>query len=210
MTKNIRFPSVKTLVKTFDGLPPDVDWQGWNADRPIFKELIEAHDPRLIVEVGSWKGCSAANMAKLAPLAEIYCVDTWQGGIDHVLSNKPHDAIPTDEFGAPRLYHQFLRNVASTEEADRIHPIIGTSINGAKVLAHFSMNADLIYIDGSHEYEDCYNDLRAYWPLVAPGGVMFGDDFRSFPGVFAAVIRFAHEQNLGVKESADHNFWILR
>ncbi len=210
MTKNLRFPSVRDLVQTTDGLPPDVDWQGWNSTRPIFAELIEAHQPKLIVEVGTWKGCSAAHMAHLAPDAEIYCIDTWQGGIDHVLSDKPQDAIPKDEFGSPRLYHQFLRNVSSNGSADRIHPIIQTSINGAKLLAHFGMSADMIYIDGSHEYADAYADLCAYWPLVAPGGVMFGDDFRAFPGVFAAVIRFAHEQNLGVKESADHNFWILR
>jgi NAD(P)-dependent dehydrogenase (short-subunit alcohol dehydrogenase family) len=36
---------------------------------------------------------------------------------------------------------------------------------------------DLIYVDGSHDYDDVAADLAAYRPLVRPGGVMFGDDY---------------------------------
>lgn len=212
MTKNARFPDVKSIVKRLEELPPglDVDLQGWNSDNPIFRELIEAHNPKIIVEAGVWKGASALHMASLALEAEIYCVDTWMGGIDHMLSDKPSDKVPRDPFGASRLYHQFLLNAFVSGNAERIHPIMQTSVNGAKILAHYGVCADMIYIDASHEYEDVYADLRAYAPLVAPGGIIFGDDFRSFPGVFAAVIRYAHEMNLGIKESADHNFWMLR
>ena len=48
-----------------------------------------------------------------------------------------------------------------------------------------------------------------YWPLVAPGGVMFGDDFvAEWPGVVQAVKLFASK--LGVQPELMGEKWILR
>lgn len=221
-----KVPSVAELVARCSDtdLPPAVDLQGWNSDHPIFDRLVEEVRPRTIIEVGTWKGRSALHLAvasagltvlddvsgaAVAAPSRIYCVDTWQGGIDHVLSDQPQDAIPRDAAGSPRLYHQFMRNVSAEPDlARRIHPIVNTSLNGARLLAHLGVSAELIYVDGSHEYQDAYTDLCAYVQLLTEGGVMFGDDFR-FPGVFPAVIRFAHEYGRKVEE-IDRNFWILR
>ena len=187
------------------------DLQGWNSDHPIFDKLVDEIEPKVIVEVGSWKGRSVAHWAAatVALETEIFAVDTWLGGTEHHLSDLAHDDRKLDECGSPTLYHQFLRNFVGKPEASRIHPLQQTSQNGARILRHFGVQADIIYIDGSHEYEDVYSDLIAYAPLLAAGGRMFGDDFRAFPGVFAAVIRYAHERGHNIQE-VDHNFWILR
>lgn len=206
-------------------LPPSIDLQGWNSDHPIFDRLIAETQPKNIVEVGTWKGRSAMHMAlasesimgiddvsgaEIPARPNIYCVDTWLGGFDHILSDKPHDAIARDAVGSPQLFHQFLRNFAEEPRfAKRVFPIQNTSINGARWLASLRIAPELIYIDGSHEYEDVYADLLAYSQILAGGGVMFGDDFRAFPGVFAAVIRFHHEAHMKLEEVAG-NFWILR
>jgi hypothetical protein len=53
-----------------------------------------------------------------------------------------------------------------------------------------SISADLIYLDAAHSYHEVLADIRAFWPLVRQGGVMFGDDFEvTWPGV----IRIVHE-----------------
>ena len=191
-------------------LPVGIDLQGWNSDHPIFDNLVADVQPKNIVEVGSWKGRSAAHFAEATANlgTDIYCVDTWLGGIDHHLSDKAIDDRRLDCFGSAGLYRQFLRNFIGTDAAARIHPIQQTSVNGARILAHYGMQADLIYIDGSHVYEDVYADLSSYFPLLSAQGVMFGDDFR-MGGVFAAVIRFAHEHSCRMQE-IDNNFWILR
>jgi predicted O-methyltransferase YrrM len=63
--------------------------------------------------------------------------------------------------------------------------------------------AQLIYIDGSHEYEDVKADCRNYWPLLQEGGVMFGDDF-DWPTVAQAVREeFPHVE-------AGEFFWQVR
>lgn len=198
------FGAAKTALNS------EVDLQGWNSDHEIFYTLVAEVQPKTIIEVGTWKGRSAMHFAKAteALLTNIFCVDTWLGGVDHVLSSLPQDNRALDMFGSPRLYHQFLRNFSGTPHAERIFPIQNTSLNGARILKRYGVSAELIYIDGSHEYEDVYADLCAYELLLAPKGRMFGDDFRTFPGVFASVLRFAHERRLKLKE-IDHNFWIL-
>ena len=223
----MKLKSIAELLAAADlaQLPPAIDLQGWNHDHPIFDRLVLETQPRVIIEVGSWKGCSAMHLAVasstvteldqvsgvavLSP-SKLYCVDTWLGGIDHLLSDKPQDDLLRDAHGSPQLYHQFLRNFVDVPEfTPRIYPVQNTSINGARLLAQQRTIAELIYIDGSHEYQDVYADLCAYVQILAPGGVMFGDDFRTFPGVFAAVLRFAHEYAFKVEE-VDRNFWILR
>ncbi len=206
------FPSIAQLtagasLADFGDLAFDL--QGWNSDHKIFDDLCAEHTPKHIIEVGTWKGRSAAHFAKAAPMAEIYCVDTWLGGVDHALSSLPQDDRKLDRFGSPRLYEQFLRNFLDKPEATRLHPIRNTSGNAAKILRHYSVSADLIYIDGSHEYGDVYADLVAYHPLLAAGGRIFGDDFSTFYGLHIAVHRFACERGLRV-QIVDNNFWVIR
>jgi hypothetical protein len=181
-------------------LPDKVDLQGWNSDHEIFDRMVADLRPATIIEVGSWKGRSTAHFAKASAEldSEIIAVDTWLGGIDHHLSDLPQDDRRLDRFGDPGLYRQFLRNFLGTPEAARIRPLRQTSINGARILKAMGKRAGLVYVDGSHEYDDAYADLVAYFPLLAEGGYMFGD-----------VIRFAHEAGLRIEEVAG-NFWILR
>ena len=39
--------------------------QGWNSNNPAFRELIEKKRPKVIIEVGTWLGASAINMAAI-------------------------------------------------------------------------------------------------------------------------------------------------
>jgi hypothetical protein len=69
------------------------------------------------------------------------------------------------------------------------------------------VRADLIYLDGSHEEEDVYQDLVTWWDIVKPGGPLFGDDW-TWDGVRLAVQRFASENHLSI--SHRHDKWELR
>ena len=66
-------------------LAPDL--QGWDSQNPILRKTIAEIRPRLIVEVGTWKGASAIHMGaicrELQLDAEIVCVDTWLGNWQH-------------------------------------------------------------------------------------------------------------------------------
>lgn len=192
-------------------LPEEIDLFGWNSDHPIFDQLVEQTKPKTIIEVGSWKGRSIAHFAKATEglSSDLYALDTWQGGIDHVMSEKTQDDRKCDPLGSPRLYHQFLRNFVDSPSANRIFPVQNSSLNGLRILKKLGVTAKLIYVDGSHEYEDVYADLCMAVQLLEPGGIIFGDDFRGFLGVFGAVIRFCTEQGIQPEIVAD-NFWIIK
>lgn len=182
------------------------DLRGWHSDHPIFKRLIDETKPSVIFEVGSWKGASAIHMAELCD-AKIYCIDTWLGGIDHLLSEHENDYIPKFH-GYPQMYFQFLHNVKAYGKQHKIIPIPQTSTNGWKLLVSHGIRPDLVYIDGSHEEVDVSADLHAYWPLTTK--VMFGDDI-GFPGVFRSVNNFLKCKPAGLinAECVDNNFWVM-
>lgn len=212
-SKTTPLPSIWDGIDT---LPEDkLDLQSWeSAESDLFTEVIAMTSPKTIIEVGSWKGLSAMKMAAITKNrgqpAKIYCVDTWCGAPEHYLDvlNGTNDYNFPTKNGFPQIYQQFLVNVKSMGHHDVITPIVQTSHGGSHVLRKLGVMSELIYIDGDHSYEGCYADLNDYWGLLLPLGIMFGDDFRTFRGVFHAVMRFSHEQNLTLGEN--DGFWILR
>lgn len=191
-----------TIYENLECKPYDL--QGWNSEHPIFEALISECNPKTIIEVGTWKGASACNMARLAPEAHIWCVDTWLGGIDHMLSDLPQDDLSRRN-GYPQIYFQFLSNVMMLGFEKRITPVIQTSHGAAKIFAHFGQKADLIYIDASHEFEDVRKDIGYFFPLT--NKIIFGDDYQ-FTAVKDAVHScFGNSKDLNV---IDNNFWVYR
>lgn len=193
-----------------DGIDLAPDIQTWPATTSDdFRAIVTALPAvSTIIEVGSWKGGSAITMARLRPLAHIHCVDTWLGSPDQ--HDNPDYAFPRDAYGYPRLYHQFLVNIKATLVHDRITAIPATARDGASILASRRIQADLIYIDGDHSHAGCHEDCINYWPLLRPGGILFGDDANVFQGVYSAAVRFAGERNLLPSLSFPGPFWILK
>ena len=172
-------------ISPYHGFNPQsytMDLQGWGADDAVFEEIISRCKPSLIVEVGTWKGASAIHMAELAPESVIVCIDTWLGGLE---SYTGRDGIAGDAlnrvFGYPSLYFQFLANVCLCGKQRQIIPLPQTSQNGAAVLQHHGIKADLIYLDASHELFDVYLDLVAYSGCMTDDAVLIGDDFSRDP-----------------------------
>lgn len=119
---------------TYDGidlLPEDL--QGWNGNSKIFGDLIQKIKPNIIVEVGTWKGQLAINMAKvirgLSLNCKIFCIDTWLGSIEFITTMKdtPERNL-LHKNGYPQVYFQFLSNVVHNNFEDIIIPIPNTSV----------------------------------------------------------------------------------
>ena len=55
----------------------------------------------------------------------------------------------------------------------------------------------LVHIDAAHDYASVSEDIRAWWPLLRPGGTLLGDDFTaSYLSVVRAACDFARENRL--------------
>jgi SAM-dependent methyltransferase len=170
----------------------------------LFGELIRGLRPRRIIEVGTWLGASAIHMAELCRReglndTEIVCVDTWLGSGEDWISGIWKGDLALRN-GRPPLYDQFLKNVVLTNNTGYITPLPLPATQAALVLRYRQYQADMIYIDGAHSYTDVIADIRAYYKLVRPGGVIFGDDFTAGHfGVVRAVAEFAESIDQDLK-----------
>lgn len=185
---------------------------------PMMRDAFNATKPRIIVEVGTWKGASACLWASLLREAGIdgavICIDTWLGSLEHLRAGPMLHAEQWDlnhyrKHGYPTLYHQFLANVMHEGLQEFIVPIPNTSAIGARWLAAQRLPVHMLYIDASHDEHDVMADLRAYWPLLCEGGVMLGDDWSpAWPGVVSAVNRFAEENSVQIQ--SQHGTWAFQ
>ncbi|MCS6958990.1 MAG: class I SAM-dependent methyltransferase [Pseudanabaenaceae cyanobacterium SKYGB_i_bin29] len=207
----------KSPYEDFPYLDYSCDLQGWGSTVTVFERLISQLLPKLIIEVGTWKGASAIHMVDILKshgiVCPVLCVDTWLGGLE-VAKDNPISYLGVTvprRYGYSQLYFQFLANVMHRQAQNYIVPIPLHAVAAFKLLLYWRVSADLIYVDASHEEEDVYADLSNYWQLLRSGGVLLGDDYPDprFPGVYAAVNRFAKENNLEI-QSEGNKFWFKK
>ncbi|MCA8954026.1 MAG: class I SAM-dependent methyltransferase [Planctomycetes bacterium] len=197
----------------FDASSHAEDLRGWHGAHPIFGELVAAVRPELTIEVGTWKGQSAVTLGTaiqaLGPGRALVCVDTWLGALEfrRDFADAERYAALDLRHGYPQVYYQFLANVVKRGLEDVIVPFPQTSLIAARWFLQQGIQAELIYVDGSHEENDVYFDLVYYWQICRPGGVVFGDDL-DWAGVQTAVTRFAAEQGLELR-MRDGIYWLL-
>ena len=185
-------------------------------------DLIDKITPTLIIEIGSYLGYSAVTMGNALKQKginnfRIICIDTWLIGDDysHVDSggNPPlHDRSYLVN-GYPTLYHQFAYNVIHNNLQNNIIPLPRVSKVAAIILkkhitSKVKVEADMIYVDGSHEDVDVYYDCKEYWPLIKSRGIMFGDDW-TWDGVKSGVTTFAEENKLQIQLHPNGFHWLI-
>eukprot|EP00899_Mesostigma_viride_P022251 jgi/Mesvir1/320/Mv22729-RA.2 len=159
----------------------------------------------------------------------LLAVDTWLGSLEMWRQcrdrNCPDPGTPMfrGQFdlhwknGLPQIYHFFLNNVIHASLSDTIVPFPVPSSLAASFMSVKGFKADLIHIDAGHSYEDVAQDISVWWPLLAPGGVLLGDDYtRIWPGVVGAVNEFAAKTGLVLHTFSDDTrgmfakWWVRR
>jgi predicted O-methyltransferase YrrM len=139
------------------------------------------------LEVGSFLGLSAivaANglLAGLNFRGTVHCVDTWRGSPEH-------QALPEVQEG--RLFELFLANVRGAGVEALVRPHRGESVEVARTWAGPPL--DVVFIDGDHSAEECYQDIRHWHGRLGKGGRLLGHDASPGSGVEEAVRRFCAE-----------------
>lgn len=201
------------IYDNLDLLPMDIN--GWGGNHKVFRDIIQNNLPDTIIEIGSWKGQSAIFMAEILndcnlPNSKIYCIDTWTGSLEFwtTMRETPERNLRLKN-GYPSVYYQFLSNVVHTNNQHKIIPVPMPSSMAYKYLKYLKITADLIYVDGSHESEDVYNDVKNFWTILNEDGIVFGHNWDNFwPGVKKGVDKFVKEKNIEIK-IIDNNFWLL-
>ena len=154
------------------------DWlpnSAWIEHAPFAFWLMEAHEPGILIELGTHLGysffsfCQAIARLKLPTRA--YAVDTWKG----------------DEHAG--FYGEEIFQEVSKHNAERyssFSQLIRSTFDDA--LPYFEDGSvDLLHVDGRHFYEDVKHDFNSWLPKLSDRGIVLLHDInvreRSF-GVF--------------------------
>ena len=141
-------------------------------------------EPFRMLEVGSWLGGSlmiwAEAIARYCPAGgEIWCVDPWTPYADpddHDVPDPSVYAKMTEAAQSGKALEAFRHNAGVAQDAFgvTVHERRGPSRD---VLPDLPDDAfDLVFIDGSHAYDDVVADLRNGKRLVRADGILCGDD----------------------------------
>jgi len=135
----------------------------WNEHVPFAMTVIEALQPRLVVELGTQFGVSHCAWCQAAAALETgsrcYAVDTWAGD--------PHTG-----FYGTEVYDDL---VAHHHEYESFSTLLRMTFDEA--LNQFSDGSiDLLHIDGLHTYEAVRHDFEAWLPKMSKAGVVLFHD----------------------------------
>lgn len=184
---------------------PTSDW-GWGIEGEDLLRRAVPTTATVVVEIGTLLGASARFFATHCPEATIVCVDPWFDVDDPAdrpfLAEVPE--LTEAVVGRPDGIHQVFL-ASNWDLRDRLIPVRGFSPDALAPIHGHGVEADVVYIDGSHVYEDVIADLTTARALF-PDAVLCGDDW-NWPGVHHAVGYVA--TNRGDTIETAGNTWLL-
>ncbi len=137
---------------------------GWLTDKEgelLYNLAKKCTGKGVIVEIGSWKGKSTVWLGKGSKSGKgttVYAIDPHMGETGQRTIQ-----------GKTRTLEEFKRNIKDFEVDDMIISIVKTSEKAAK---DFGKPVELIFVDGSHEYDHVRLDFDLWFPKVIDGGTM--------------------------------------
>ncbi len=131
-----------------------------------------------ILEIGSWAGGSAITWANALKTARapgrVFCVDPWRPYVHGETVQSRDMKAMNQELQAGEIFPLFLHNIRTSGHEDIVVPIRGESSLVLPLLR--GQQFPIVFVDGDHRFEPAYSDITQSLELVAPDGVLCGDD----------------------------------
>ena len=141
-------------------------------ERWLFRTACSLPKVANIVEIGSFKGrytCCLAYGCR-GSKRKVYAVDTFNG----------NDV----DFDQRNFFPDFQRNIEERGLAGYVQPLPGRS---GDISRNWRLPIHLLFVDGSHQYDDVLTDFHAFFPYVVRNGVVaFHDVVETWPGPLKA------------------------
>jgi predicted O-methyltransferase YrrM len=164
------FNDVYPMIDTVEGFLKSPSQERW-----FFRSAKRANDNAVIVEIGSFKGRSSVSFGFgcVGSGKHVYSIDLFEGD--------------GGDYGDTDFQMVFEQNVRRCALRHYITPIRSHSLSVAKT---WDKPIDILFIDGSHEYQDVKADFEAFSPFVRKGGIIALHDIK---GKWTGVIKFWSE-----------------
>jgi hypothetical protein len=180
----------KNIWSGFIPQVPAEEVQGWNGYHPSLSSLSSAPGPKIVVDVGVWKGQSTITMANAMRHngidGVVIAIDTFLGSTEH-WGDGEFGNLFERRYGMPDLYQTFLSNVHAADLTGYVVPMAQTSATACNILRRLDIRPNIVHVDAAHEYREAIQDMEDYWGILADYGYLIGDDYHvSWPGVIQA------------------------
>jgi hypothetical protein len=163
----VAFARIWPMLDTVDGLLLSPMQDFW-----LFKSARSLRDGARIVEIGSFKGRSTCALG-------YGCRCTGK----HVWAHDTFDGNDVD-FAERGFRAEFEANLARSGLTEYVTAVTGCS---RETVDDWDGPIDLLFIDGSHVFEDAVGDFDAFFPYVRPGGtIAVHDVLPDWEGVYRA------------------------
>jgi hypothetical protein len=176
--------------------------ENWFTFPKVYSEFVtKLPNNGHIIEIGSWKGKSAAflcvEIANSEKNIRFDCIDSWLGS----KNEDYHQNDPYVKHGT--LYELFMSNM--TPLRPYFNPVRMESAKACNLYQDSSV--DIIFIDSCHDYDCVKNDIQLWLPKVKKGGILAGHDYwpNQWDGVREAVDELLGKTNIVVEQ----NCWIF-
>lgn len=144
-----------------------------------FLSILYEIEVKSIVEIGVWKGHNAHFLHTLFPEAHLYLIDPWKP-TEYFLKNGYPPVGSKEDYQV--AYENTMRLF---KDVNNVTILRENSLSGVSKVPN---DIDLVFIDGSHDYQSVKNDILAWQGKVSPKGLFSGHDYHpDFPGVVQAV-----------------------
>lgn len=166
----------------------ELNLHGWfpKENEETLSKLIKEHNIKTVIEIGCFLGKSTKFFVEQG--CSVISIDTFKGASDLNGNGYIKTLLPT-------LEEQFRFNLKALGIEDKVQVMPMTSEDAFKEMARYAeehgmlledLSADLVFIDGSHEYDDVFLDIKL-WNKMADK-VLCGDDYTEhYPDVRRAV-----------------------
>lgn len=144
----------------------------------VIAQLCEQANAETYIEVGCKEGRTTGFVLGKLPGVRAIAIDPWKA------QEKSADASREtyEDWDFAEIEAQFHKNIGAN--AERCKMLRFTSLGSHSLCDE----ADVIFLDASHDYASVKQDIDLWWPKVKQGGYLVMHDYNhKWPGVMRAV-----------------------
>lgn len=161
-----------------------IDSTRWFEVSELKRELknhVSLSQKHTVLEIGSYEGLSSCFFSD-------FLLSHAESTLDCVDPFLPEDPMTPNVSDV--TYRTFLANIEQSSYPEKVthHKMLSSEYLRANKKMY-----DIVYLDGSHLYEDVLADLEDIFPFVIPGGIVWCDDYRSYESVYNAITEFCEK-----------------
>ena len=145
-----------------------------------------------ILEIGTYfaKGSTKIFIDELSNQASLFVMDTWSSYVSRIDKAKKslYRIIDSMSYFAATNTLRVIKEAEKRNDCPSI-TMIRRSTDDLYLADNFF---DLVFVDGSHYYQNVSNDIKLALRILKPGGIISGDDLEILPSADLAAVAKRH------------------